>query len=299
MPASGSARRSASRGGVSSGLLFRVGLAALLCLVLPVAASAYTLVLRSGRHVTVPDDFKVTPAAVVYEASPGFSVTVWMSNIDFAATERVNGEPAGNFARRIEQASAGAAAPARSPEAAQTERRAGPRVVTNKELEPSRLRREAQEEEYERTRRERGMPSREELRQRLEEHDRRLHEIAAQMEAERLEAELESLRSELLNVRRQLGELGLQLSQQAAAYGPAYAFSNHYPYVYAPPFEAVPVLRFGHRGRFGRAHFGLHPHARRWPHHRLPGHSTPIYVGPSRNTGRASRPLPNRTWSSR
>lgn len=283
MPASGSARRSASRGGVSSGLLFRVGLAALLFLVLPVAASAYTLVLRSGRHVTVPDDFKVTPAAVVYEASPGFSVTVWLSNIDIAATERVNGEPAGNFARRLKQGPEGAAAPTRSPEAAPTERRAGRKVVTNKELEPSRLRREAQEKEYERTRRERGMPSMEELRQRLEEHDRRLHEIAAQMEAERVEAELESLRSELVNVRRQLGELGLQLSQQAATYGPAYAFSNPYPYFYAPPFEVFPVLRFGHRGRFGRGNFGLHPHARRWPHNRLPGHTSPIYISPSRN----------------
>ena len=283
MPASGSARRSASKGGVSTGLLFRVGLAALLFLVLPAAASAYTLVLRSGRHVTVPDDFKVTPAAVVYEASPGFSVTVWLSNIDIAATERVNGEPAGNFARRMKQGPAGAVAPARSPEAAQTERRAGRKVVTNQELEPSRLRREAQEEEYERTRRERGMPSREELRQRLEEHDRRLHEIALQMEAERVEAELESLKSELVNVRRQLDELGLQLSQQAAAYGPAHAFSNYYPYFYAAPFEVVPVLRFGHRGRFGRGDFGLHPHARRWLHKRLTGHTPPIYVSPSRN----------------
>ncbi len=283
MPASGSARRSASRGGVSSGLLFRVGLAALLFLVLPVAASAYTLVLRSGRHVTVPDDFKVTPAAVVYEASPGFSVTVWLSNIDFAATERVNGEPAGNFARRLRQGPAGAAAPAPSPEATQTGRRAGRKVVTNQELEPSRLRREAQEEEYERTRRERGMPSREELRQRLEEHDRRLHEIVVQMEAERVEAELESLRAELANVRRQLGELGVQLSQQAAAYGPAYAFSNHYPYFAAPFFEVVPFPRFGHRGRFGRGDFGLHPHARRWPHKRLTGHISPIHVSPSRH----------------
>jgi hypothetical protein len=287
MSAYGFARRPVSEGSVSSGRGFRLGLATLIFLLaLPAAADAYTLVLRSGRHVTVPEDFKVTPKSVTYEASPGFSVTVWLSNVDFAATEKANAEPEGSFARRIERETEGAAAAtARASGVAQTGRRAGPRVVTNKELEPSRLKREAQEEEYERTRRERGMPSRQELRQRFEEQERRLHELARRAEAERVEAELESLRSELANVRRHLGVLNFQLSQRAVAYAPAYATPDYYPYFYAPPSQVINVPPFGHRGRFGRGGFGPHPHARQWPRNTPPGHFSPAYVGPSRNAG--------------
>lgn len=283
MPAHGFARRHATEGGVSSAPLFRLGLATLLFLLLPVAADAYTLVLRSGRHVTVPDDFRVTPAALTYEASPGFTVTVWLSNVDFAATERANAEPAGSFARRVKRETEAAASPA--PGTVQAGRRAGPRVVTNRELEPSRLRREAQEEEYERTHRERGMPSRRELQERAEEQERWLRERARQLEAERVEAELESLRSEVSNVRRQLNQLSIQLSRPAAGYEPAYAPPDYYPYLYSQPSQVITVLPFRHRGRFGRGGFGPHPHARRRPHNPLPGHHSPIYVGPSRNAG--------------
>jgi hypothetical protein len=286
MSAQSFARRPVSEGSVSSVPLFRLGLATLLFLLLPVAADAYTLVLRNGRHVTVPEDFRVTPTAVTYEAAPGFSVTVWLSNVDFAATERANAEPEGSFAGRIKrETEAAAASPARAPGTAQTGRRAGPRVVTNKELEPSRLRREAQEEEYERTRRERGMPSKQELQKRFEEQERWLRERARQLEAERVEAELESLRSEVVSVRRQLNELSTQLSRPAAAHGPAYPPPDYYPYLYAPPSQVITVLPFRHRGRFGRGGFGPHPHARRWPHNPLPGHPSPVYVRPSRNAG--------------
>lgn len=166
-----------------------------------------------------------------------------------------------------------------TPAAAQTmqtaARRRTPRVITNKELEPLRLKREAQEAEYERTHRERGMPSKEELRRRLEEHDRRLGELAREMEAEQMEAELRELREELAGVRRQLDALNFQHPPQAAAYGPAYALPSYYPYFYGPTF--------GHRGRFGRGNFGLQPGFGRWPHGRRSGHSAPIYVNPSRH----------------
>ena len=291
MSSYGFARRPVSEGSASSGQWFRLGLATLLFLLLPVAADAYTLVLRSGRHVTVPDNFSVTPAAVTYEAAPGFSVTVWLSNVDFAATERANAEPVGSFAGRIKREPEGAAAPP-APGAVQKGRRAGPRVITNKELEPSRLRREAQEEEYERTRRERGMPSKEELRERAEEQERRLHERARQLEAEWVEAELESLRSELVNVRRQLNQLSTQLSRPAAGYGPAYAPPDYYPYLYSPPAQVITVLPFRHRGRFVRGGFGHQPHARRWPHNSLPGHLSPVNVRPSRNAGALAPSMP-------
>lgn len=277
MFAYGLARRPADRWDVLFGRLFRLGFATLLLLVLPAAAGAYTLVLRSGRHVTVPDDFKVTPAAVVYEASPGFSVTVWLSNVDFAATERANGEPAGSFVRRVAREPEGAVAtPARAPEDVKRPARS---VVTNKELEPLRLRREAQEEEYERTRRQRGMPSKQELRRRIEEQDRRLSELTRQMQEERREAELESLRSELMEARRELDELNLRLSQ-ATTYVPAYAPSAYYPYLYAPPVQVITVLPFGHHGRFGHGGFGP-----QWPQHPWPDNSFPTMLNPFRGAG--------------
>jgi len=280
-------------GRVSSRRVFRLGLAALLFLVLPVAADAYTLVLRSGRHVTVPDDFRVTAGAVTYEAAPGFRVTVWLLNIDFAATERANGGPAGSFAERVRRELEGRGASGPAPETPRAGRRAGPRVVTNKELEPSRLRREAQEEEYERTRRERGMPSKQELQERVEEQDRRLREMARRMEEARKEAELESLRSELVEVRRHLNGLSLHLSRQAAASGPAYPAPDYYPYFYAPPAQFVTVLPFGHRGRFGRGHSGPRPHGFLRPHHPRAGrHSPPIYVSPSRGAAVLPRTPP-------
>jgi hypothetical protein len=275
MSASSRARRFACGGGVPSGRAFKAVLATLFFLLLPSAADAYTLVLRSGRQVTVPDDFKVTPAAVVYEASPGFSVTVWLANVDVAATERANAEPAGSFARRIVQELDGGVVKA--------ERRSSTKVITNKEIEPLRLRREAQEAEYERTRRERGMPSKQELRRRFEEQDRRLRESAVQMQAERAEAEAEALRSELVNVRRELNELGSRLSQQTGAYGPAYASPYVPSYYYAPPNLVITRLPFGRRGDFGRGDLRPHPHGRVWPYNPWQGRPFPSLGWPPLN----------------
>jgi len=157
-------------------------------------------------------------------------------------------------------------AAAQEPWRAETERRAGPKVITNKDLERSRLRREAQEAEYERTRRERGLPSMQELRRHFEEQDRRLHELALQIEEKRAEAELESVRSELVEVKRNLYELSLRLSQQTGAYIPAYVSPNYYPYYYAPPVQVITRFPFGRHGGFGRGSFGFNPRGRTWPY---------------------------------
>jgi hypothetical protein len=281
---------------VSSGALFRAGVVALLFFMLPLAANAYTLVLRSGRSVNVSDKFKVTRAAITYEASPGYWVTVWLSNVDIAATEKANSEPAGSFTKRIKQEpEAAPAAEARAPEALQVRRGGDRKVITNKDLERARLTREAQEEEYERTRLERGMPSRQEMRQRIEEHDRWLSEWAQRMQEERMEAELESLRSELVNVRLQLSELGL--SQQEAIEARAYALPNYYPYFYAP--SAITVLPFGHRGLHGRGKFGRYTHGRSWsylpqPYQLRTGRPFARIIRPLRGKGALLRATPRR-----
>jgi hypothetical protein len=290
------ARRPAHRRSVSSGRLFRAGLIALLFFMLPVAANAYTLVLRSGRVLTVSDKFKVTPAAITYEASPGYWVTVWLSNIDFAATERANSEPAGSFAGRIKRESEWpSAAAAQGTQAMKKGRGTHRKVITNKDLEPTRLMREAQEKEYERTRLERGMPSRQEMRERIEDQDRWLSEWAQRMQDERMEAELESLKYELVNVRLYLDELSLNRSQQGTTYVPAYAPSNYYPYFYAPSTH----LALGHRGLYGRARFGRHPHGRPWLYHPRPGRPFPRITRPSRGGGVRPRSMSTGTVAPR
>lgn len=276
-----------------SRFFLQAGFAALLFLMLQIAANAYTLVLRSGRLVTVSDKFKVTRTAITYESSPGYWVTVWLSNVDIAATERANGESVGSFTRRIGQETEGSpSAAAGAPEATKSGHSAVRKVVTNKELEPTRLAREAQEAEYERTRRGRGMPSRQELRERVEEQDRWLSEWAQRMQEERMEAELESVKSELVNVRLQLSELGIHLSQQGATYAPAYAPLNYYPYFYGSPVQAVTVYPFGHRGLYGRGRFGRHPHGRPWFQRLRPGHTSPRFVKPFRGKGALPRATP-------
>ena len=155
---------------------------------------------------------------------------------------------------------------AQAPGRVKTERRASPKVITNEDLEPSRLRREAQEAEYERTRRERGMPSKQELRRYFEEQDRRLHELALRIQAERAEAELESVRSELVNLKLDLNRLGLHLSQQTGAYIPTYVYPSYHPYYNAPPVLIITRFPSGHRGVFGRGKFGLHPRGGTWPY---------------------------------
>jgi hypothetical protein len=293
------ARRFASASGFTSGRVCAVVIAALSVLLLPAAADAYTLVLRSGRQVNVPGDFKVTPAAVIYETSPGFFVTVWLANVDTAATEKANAEPAGSFVRRINKEPDETVA-STTPESVKAESLPARRVVTNKELEPLRLRREAQEAEYERTRRERGMPSKEELRQRIEEQDQRLRELTLQMQAERAEAEAESLRSEIVNVRRELNDLNLRLSQQTGAYVNVYTSPDYSPYYYAPPVQLIDRFPFGRRGGFGRGHFGPHAPARVWPYNSWRGQPFPTLGWPTSN-GNSSQPVlaPAPSWPRR
>jgi hypothetical protein len=155
---------------------------------------------------------------------------------------------------------------AQTPGRVKTERLGGPKVITNADLEPSRLRREAQEAEYERTRRERGLPSKQELQRYFEEQDRRLHELALRIQAERAEAELESVRSELVNLKLDLNRLSLHLSQQTGGYIPTYVYPNYHPYYNAPPVLIITRFPLGQRGVLGRGKFGLHPRGGTWPY---------------------------------
>ena len=66
----------------------RVVVAALVLAFSAVSASAYTLVMRDGRRVTIPDNFTVTSAAVIYEVGSGIQISVQLGSLNIPATER-------------------------------------------------------------------------------------------------------------------------------------------------------------------------------------------------------------------
>jgi len=128
------------------------------------AVSAYTVVLKGGKRIQIPDRFTVTPGVLSYEVASGMSVTLQLAAVDVAETERANNEPAGSFVARIAKSDSNSSTlPFVKGAAIQ-----GVRTVTNRDLERYRLARLENERDYETSRKERGLPSLKELRRRAE-----------------------------------------------------------------------------------------------------------------------------------
>jgi hypothetical protein len=109
-------------------MLLRKGFFVVVFLALSVSAvNAYTVVMRDGRRVEVPNEFTVTNSTLTYEVSNGFQVTIQLNAVDIPATERANGEPTGSLLQK-------AGARTNVPNAPQTQARAG-RSITNQDLE--------------------------------------------------------------------------------------------------------------------------------------------------------------------
>ena len=137
-----------------------------------VSANAYTLVMRDGRRVEIPDAFTVTNSTLTYEVSSGIQVTVQLSTINIGATERANGEAAGSFSSKT-------ATPVPAPATVSRPRQARPtanRSITNADLEDYRRMRVASERAYERRRQQLGLPSREASQRELAAVTDRTHE---------------------------------------------------------------------------------------------------------------------------
>lgn len=140
----------------------RIVVAALVLAFSAVSASAYTLVMRDGRRVAIPDNFTVTSAAVIYEVGSGIQISVQLSSLNIAATERANGEVAGSFMQRATAPPAPVA-----PSAPSQGRSKADRSITNADLEGYRRARLASEKAYEKRRRELSLPTLEQQRRDL------------------------------------------------------------------------------------------------------------------------------------
>ena len=141
------------------------------------AVNAYTVVMRDGRRVEIPNEFTVTNSTLTYEVSNGFQVTIQLNTVDIAATERANGAPRGSLLQK-------AAAPAVVPAPPQTRTHAG-RSITNQDLEVYRKARVESDLAYEKQRQELGLPSAEERRREVAEiQDRTLEQVRRMREQE-------------------------------------------------------------------------------------------------------------------
>lgn len=117
-----------------------------------VSVNAYTLVMRDGRRVEIPDTFTVTGSTVTYEVSSGIQVTIQLSTVNIAATERANGEAMGTFLSK-------SATPAPTRGRPRQTRSTAQRTITNADLEDYRRTRIASEQAYEKRRKQLGLPT--------------------------------------------------------------------------------------------------------------------------------------------
>ena len=135
--------------------LNRFIMAVVFLVLMATVTNAYTLVMRNGRRVDIPNEFTVTASTLTYSVGSGIQITVQLSGIDIAKTERVNGEPSGSFLARVLPASQVVAPPAQTQSPV-------PRSITNRDLEGYRRTRIESELAYDKRRKELGLSSAEE-----------------------------------------------------------------------------------------------------------------------------------------
>lgn len=217
----------------------RLLVASFLLIFTATAASAYTIVMRNGRRVEIPNTFTLTNSTLTYETAPGIQVTIQLTGIDIAATERINGQAAGSFM-------ASGSKPETPAPVVQTRRQTATKSITNKDLEVYRRARLQSERERE----ELGLPSLEDRRREVAEIDDRTQEQIRDM---RSREELDFWRNRAMTLETQI-----TATQTQMRVNPVDEYPWAYPYGVGIVTSGFP---FGFDGfsalnRFDK--FGLH-----------------------------------------
>ena len=188
----------------------------LLCvLLMSTMASAYTIVMRSGRHLDTPDRFTISDGMLTYEAAPGLNVTFPVAGVDITATERVNRESPGSFLRHA------AAERASSQTPTTPERKRATTVITNQTLAPYERVRVASEAASEKRRQELGLPSLEESRRQAARDQAALDEFIAKKKQETANNELLERQAEMQSqMAAMLAWLSVAQQQQGQGFWP-------------------------------------------------------------------------------
>ena len=229
----------------------KISIAALLLMLTATIANAYTIVMRNGRRVEIPNTYMVTSSTLTYETAPGIQVTIQLSTVDIAATERVNGQAPGNFMT--------AGAKPQAPAPVQTQRLTATRSITNKDLEGYRRARL----ESERERAELGLPSIEDRRREVEEIDERTQEQIREM---RSREELDFWRNRAMTLETEMAATQEQMrANQFSGYPWSFPIDGAVvPFAYGHRFDRFGILnrfdKFGNH-KFGFSRFGFNnPH---------------------------------------
>ena len=170
----------------------RVFVAVLFLVISFSAVNAYTVVMRDGRRVEIPNEFTVTNSTLTYDVGNGMQVTIKLNTIDIAATERANREAPGSFVSK--------ATGPKAPFEPQTRRASAQRSITNADLEKYRRARVDSENEYEARARELGLPSLEDRRHEAAEiQDRTVEQVRSMRAQEEAywHSRAEALRAEM------------------------------------------------------------------------------------------------------
>lgn len=272
--------------------VLQFALALAIAMLVPLVAGAYTIVLRDGRQREIPATFIVTGTTLTYERAPGLNITLQLSIIDIAATERINREAPGSFLRRAESTASSSAG-----------RTQHSRLnITNADLERARRARLESEKTYEQRRRELGLPSLEETRRREEQQARETLEVIRQSryQEESSEAYWRSrameLRAQIATVDAELNYLRGRLTEFSDfRFSTPGLITNVGPFVPFANIAAVAPARFPRAGVFvapnagaqvsGRFVFGagrsrgqvlLNPRHQRLPFNRGRGFGMPV-----------------------
>lgn len=226
------------------------------------AASAYTVVMRNGRRVEIPNTFTLTNSTLTYETAPGIQVTIQLTSIDIAATEHFNGQAAGSFL------AVGSEPKTSAP--VQTQRTTATRSITNRDLEAYRRARI----ESERQRQELGLPSAEDRRREVAEIDDRTQEQIRNM---RSREELEFWRNRATTLEAQMGATAAQISNpQSQMYDYPWAYpygvglvTSGFPFGVVDGFHGFNQFGFNNFGfnNFGFNKFGFNNFNSRFPGH--------------------------------
>jgi hypothetical protein len=161
------------------------------------AVEAYTVVMRDGRRVEIPNEFTVTNSTLTYDVGTGMQVTIQLNTVDIAATERANAESAGALLHRASEPQVPVEPPRRT---------GAGRTITNADLEKFRQARV----ENENQRRELGLPSMEDRQQEVAAIEDRTMEHVRSMRAQEeayWRSRAEALRAQAAANEAQFGSL--------------------------------------------------------------------------------------------
>jgi hypothetical protein len=216
-----------------------------LLFVLAVTTSAYSIVMRSGKRIEIPDKFNVTNLTLTYETAPGFWVTLQMSVIDIPATEKANNEKPGSLlARAAQEREAQEQATVTSQTTTQTK---ASRTVTNRDLESFERQRVASERAYDQKLNDMGLPPLAELRAQGAAESERLWQELAQRRAEAEAKERDAqLQAQLAALNAQLNLIQIRLNEGSGIWPDGFPILGGIPF-----FDS-----FGH-SRFNRVRFNV------------------------------------------